>query len=333
MSGIDKDNIKAISNDPFFPTVGFYDMTGGSIAVTDIKLRTAGDRSLTLEDLSGDPSPFSDGESGTFPLIPNNPTNLRVLVPDEARESGSNDGRSGVVDSQKAGVAFDIVVDITDGFWNLTPGASQEIRITCDDPYATITPSTLTIVSSATISVLPIRAGDLQITAETKVNPNPLWGPDLAQDNASLISVSPGDAVKLLLVMPGEDFDPGSATGKKDSPTTRKAGEDFTVKVGVVDANYNLVTGRPTDIKVSTPTDSYATVVSTVAINTLLGYTDPPISVTMRTATTHYLSALDFGGSGLIVNHSSTFTVVSDNPIGLQVLMPGEEAVPGSGDY
>ncbi|MCK5584430.1 MAG: hypothetical protein KAI33_11590, partial [Elusimicrobiales bacterium] len=228
VSGIDKDNIKAISNDPFFPTVGFYDMTGGSIAVTDIKLRTAGDRSLTLEDLSGDPSPFSDGESGTFPLIPNNPTNLRVLVPDEARESGSNDVRSGVVDSQKAGVAFDIVVDITDGFWNLTPGASQEIRITCDDSFATIIPSTLTITSSATISVLPIRAGDLQITAETKVNPNPPWGPDLAQDNASLISVSPGDAVKLLLVMPGEDFDPGSATGKKDSPTTRKAGEDFT---------------------------------------------------------------------------------------------------------
>ncbi|MCK5584250.1 MAG: hypothetical protein KAI33_10675, partial [Elusimicrobiales bacterium] len=125
----------------------------------------------------------------------------------------------------------------------------------------------------------------------------------------------------------------GSPTGKKDSPAVRKAGEDFTVKVGVVDANYNLVTGKPADIKVSTPTDSYATVVSTVAINTLLGYTDPPISVTMRTATTHYLSALDFGGSGLIVNHSSTFTVTPNNPVGIQVLMPGEEAVPGSGDY
>ncbi|MCK5583391.1 MAG: hypothetical protein KAI33_06355, partial [Elusimicrobiales bacterium] len=333
VGGVNQNNIKVISNDPFAQTVGFYTMTDGSAAISGITLRTEGDRLLTAQDFSGDAPDLSDGQPGVLYLSPNNPTNLRVLLPGESREPGSTgNGRKDPPDSQKAGVPFDIVVDITDSFWNLIPGASQEIRLLADDPFAIITPSTQTVLSSATFTVMPKRAGPLYLTAEMK-DASPDWGPTLSQDISSEISVSPGTPSRLLLVMPGEDFEQGSDTGKSGEPSVQKAGNDFAVKVGVVDSYYNLVLGWDTEVEVNTPTDSYAENVSTAAINTLLGYTGS-MYVTMKTAATHDLTATDFGGTGLSAEpQSSTFTVTPDDAVGLQLLMPGEVSVPGAGDY
>ncbi len=333
VTGVDKDNIKVVSDDPFVSDVGFFNMTGGSATVSGIILRTAQTTVLTAQDFSGTSPTLEDGISGNLPVEPNNPTNLRVLVPGESREPGSTgDGRTDPPDVQQAGVPFDVTVDITDSFWNLTPGASQEVRLVADDPYAVITPSTQTVVSSATFTVLPKRAGSLYLRAEM-VNSPPSWGPTLAQDTSTIVNVNPGVPRRLLLILPGENFDQGSPTGKSGVPSVRTAGTSFGVRVGVVDDYFNLVPGRAADVQVNTPTDLYADPVSTAAINTSLGYTDL-MYVTMKTATTHYLSATDFGGSGLSDDpQSSTFTVVPDDPVGLQILMPGESALPGSGNY
>jgi len=331
--GIAKSNIRATSDDAFAPNLGFFEMTDGSATITNISLRSAGFRTVTATDLSGSLPNLGATPSGTFLLNPNNPTKLRTMVPVETRVGGSTgNGRTGVVDGQQAGFPFTVTVDIADAFWNLTPGASQEIRLVCNDPFSIVSPSTQVVLGSATFTVTPKRAGPTYVRAEM-VAAVPAWGPTLNVDTATLVNVAAGIPRRMLLLMPGETFDQGSPTGKVGSLGEQKAGTDFGVTVGVVDDFFNLVPGRPADVRVNTPSDPYAPAVSTAAINTGSGYTDL-MYVNLHKAATHYLTATDYGSSGLSDDpQSSTFTVRPADPVGLQLLVPGQTAVPGSGAY
>ncbi|MCG2726922.1 MAG: carboxypeptidase regulatory-like domain-containing protein, partial [Elusimicrobia bacterium] len=197
VSGVNKSNIKATSDDPFTPSIGFYSMTDGSATISGITLRTAGNRILTIDDLSGVSPILSQNQNGVLPLSPNSPTKLRVLLSGESREPGSTgNGRTGTPDNWDIEVSTTVTVDITDSFWNLTPGASQEIRLIADDLSTIVSPLNQIVVSSAIFTVTPKKVGDLQLTAEM-VNSVPSWGPVLAQDNASTINVanSPDSAI------------------------------------------------------------------------------------------------------------------------------------------
>src|SRR5204862_8168049 len=57
---------------------------------------------------------------------------------------------------------------------------------------------------------------------------------------SSVFSVSGGAFSKVLVIVPGETFAPGSATGKTGTPTAQTAGTAFTVTVNAVDDNFNL---------------------------------------------------------------------------------------------
>ncbi|MBI5743578.1 MAG: hypothetical protein HY952_03425, partial [Elusimicrobia bacterium] len=338
--GVDKTNIRGTTDDlnANGGLLGFFNMTDGSATISNITLRSAGFRTVTATDLSGTGADLGVTQSGTLVLSPSSPNKLRVLVPSETRVPGSNgSGRTGGVDAQQAGFPFTVTVDITDAFWNLTPGTSQELRITCDDPFSSVdgmgvNTSTRVVVTSATFTVLPKRAGVTYVRAEM-LNAVPPWGYTLLVDTASVVTVSPGIPRRMLLLMPGESFDQGSSSGKVGVTGVQKAGTDFGVRVGVVDDFFNLVPGRPADVRVSAPSDLYAPAVATAAVNVAVGYTDL-MYANLHRAATHYLTAIDFGSSGLNPDpQSSTFTVRPADPVGLQLLLPGETAVPGSGAY
>ncbi|MEK7720944.1 MAG: hypothetical protein AAB359_00985, partial [Elusimicrobiota bacterium] len=309
-AGLDK-TMRITSNDPFQSGLGDFGMTGGSVAVSNISLRTAGSRTLTVTDQSGTNPPLGNTGSGGFLLTPYTPTKLRAMLPGENRVAGSTgNGRSGAADPDlQAGFPFTVTVDIADYAWNLTPGASQEIRLVTNDPGASVTPPSQVITGSATFTVTLTKAGTTFLTVET-VSPGVAGGPALSQDITTTFPIAPGQARRLLLIMPtGESFSQVSATGRGGQPSTKKAGDSFSVQVGVVDDYFNLVPGRPADVKVYTPTDSYAPVVSTAGIDTASGKTEL-MYVNMRTAATHYLTASDYGGSGLSDDpRSSTVTV------------------------
>ncbi|MDT8285807.1 MAG: Ig-like domain repeat protein [Elusimicrobiales bacterium] len=329
--GVTRAGVPVSSDDPFVSSVGIYPMADGAASVTGITFRTAGARVMTAADPN---AVLSNAQSGQVPVSPNIPTRLRVLPLGESRRPGSTtNGRADSPDPQQAGFPFTVTVDITDAFWNLVPGASQEIRLVPDDPYAQVAPPTQVIVTSATFTVTPIRSGQLYLRAET-LNTPPDWGPSLAKDTSTAVNVAPGVPKRLLLTMPGESFAPGSASGKSGAPSQAlRAGTSFGVRVGVVDDYFNLVTGRSVDVEVNTPTDQYADAVSTAAINTLTGYTDI-MYVNMKKAATHYLTATDFSATGLGDEpQSSTFTLRPADPVGLQVVLPGETRMGGSGIY
>jgi len=329
--------IRITSDDPFYSTVGNFNMTAGTAVITGITFRTASPRKLTATDLTGSPTLISQ-TSVDIPVNPNTPTKLRVLLPGESRVPGDNNpitkGRTGTPSTTlKAGDTFYVTVDITDSFWNLVPGASQEIRVIIDDPFGTVIPSSQVVITSATFAVIPRRAGPISIRAEM-VNDPPLWGPVLSVDTATPVNINPNIARRLLVLLPGESFYQGSYVGKQGSLNqTITAGVSFNVTVGVVDDYFNLVPGRAVTVKLNTPVDGYAPYISTVDINTSVGYTDP-IPVDLRIATQQYITAIDYYDSGIAADpQSSTFTVRHNNPYGLQLLMPGELNIAGNGVY
>ncbi|MEF3279377.1 MAG: hypothetical protein K6357_00185 [Elusimicrobiota bacterium] len=329
--------IRITSDDPFNPLIGNFTMSGGTATITNITFRTASNRKLFAQDISGSPQ-LIGSTSTIIPTVPNTPTKLRVLVPGETRLDGDNNpttkGRTGTPSSTlKAGETFYITVDITDAFWNLVPGASQEIRVIIDDQFGSVIPSSQVVVSSATFAIIPRRAGSLAIRAEM-VNDPPIWGPTLSVDTATPVNINPNTARRLLILLPGENWWQGSYVGKQGSLNqTITAGVPFNIRVGVVDDYFNLVTQRPVTVKVNTPQDPYAPAISTAEININTGYTDL-IPVELRIATYQYLSAIDFYDSGIAPDpQSSTFTVKHNEPYGLQLLMPGEMNIPGNGIY
>ncbi|MDP2867157.1 MAG: hypothetical protein Q8O90_13030, partial [Elusimicrobiota bacterium] len=215
--------MRITSNDPFVPDLGNFGMTGGSATISNISLRTAGPRTLTATDQSGTNPPLGNTVSGGFLLVPFTPTRLRAMLPGESRVAGSTgNGRTGTADGQQAGFPFTVTVDITDSFWNLTPGASQQIRLVTDDPSASVVPSSQVITGSATFTVTPRRAGNTVLTAET-VPPGLAGGPTLGPDAATTVNVAPGIAKRLLPILPGESFIQGSASGRGGQASVQKA--------------------------------------------------------------------------------------------------------------
>ncbi|MBI4376494.1 MAG: hypothetical protein HY549_08595, partial [Elusimicrobia bacterium] len=334
------------ANNPFSGSNVFSMGSSRTIAIpaSPNGLRTAGTRAITVVDGGGGtPDAVMATGLGTVVVNPGNPTRLRTLLPTcappavcppETRRDGENgDGRDPQALTTPAGSPFTVTVDITDAFWNLTPGASQQIRLVADDPFATIVPSSQTIVSSGTFSVTPRRAGTTLIRAEM-VNTPPAWGPTLSVDTATAVNVTPGNPDRLLIKLDGESFSQGSPTGKIGIPNPATAGTNYNVVVGVVDQFFNLVTGRAAEVRVQTPGDPYAPMVSTVAINVGSGQTAAiPVSL-RKSSSTQFLSAIDFNNSGLSADpQSSTFTVNPALPMGLQVLLPGQTHEPGSGNY
>ncbi|MEK7744532.1 MAG: hypothetical protein AAB578_09125, partial [Elusimicrobiota bacterium] len=335
---VDQRNLRLRTfTDPFVQSSWTVSMANG-VALATVSLRAVGVHSLTIDDQSGVPPGLAGVTSSTFTLVASNPKKLRVLLPNQAGVSGSTTtGRSGIPIDQNAGTTVTVTLQVTDTFWNLTPGASQQIRIVATDPYALITPSTLTVVGQALIAVIFRRSALNYVRAEMLYQ-NPPWGDILDKDTSTVVSVLAGTPKKLLAILPGEEFDVGASNGKKGSPNiTAKAGESFYATVAVVDQYFNVVTGRATNVRIKSPPGfPFAVSAPSAAINIAFGMTDAqalPVTL-VAAATWHQVVPEEDPSSGLSSSDfSSTFTITAANPKGLQVLLPGEFNAPGAGIY
>ena len=335
VSGAAKNGIQIRSDDPYAQSAWTANMSGG-IATASVLLRTGGAHFLTIEDKSFSLPTLNQRDSGSFDVKPNNPALLQILLPDQQIEVGSTgSGRLGSVRGQDAGVTFQVTVNITDTFWNLTPGASQQVRLSASDPFAVFVPTAAVITTSGTFAATLRRSGTSQITVEEYL---PLANsPALTRDVSDEIRVAAGQAKSLVALLPGQTFLQGSeaTNGRVGTSLPQSAGIAFNVTVAVVDEDYNIKSNKQATIQITMPTDPYVVAPSTkgFSANDLQNGFTVVATMLHKAAQGHYLVTKDLSGGLAADPQSSTFTVTAAKPVGLQVVLPGQTVAQGSGDY
>src|SRR5207247_8663654 len=138
------------------------------------------------------------------------------------------------------------------------------------------------------------------------------------------ITVNGGALAKLLVLAPGETAAPGTASGKSGTPAEQTAGTAFAVTVNAVDANWNLV--NTNDTVAITSSDPNAA----LPLNAGLVNGGGSFSVTLKTAGSATVTASNVIHAGISASTSPTIVVNPGAFTKLQILAPGETAVPGT---
>ncbi|NJN83115.1 MAG: hypothetical protein HC802_13065, partial [Caldilineaceae bacterium] len=139
------------------------------------------------------------------------------------------------------------------------------------------------------------------------------------------IAVTPAAFVKLQILAPGESAEPGTPSGKSGAPLSQTAGAPFNLTVNGVDAFWNKVASASDAISITT-SDVNVTPPANKSLN--LGTTS--FSVTLKSAGNHTVTATDVTDSAKTPSTTGPITLNAAVFSKLQILAPGETALPGS---
>lgn len=187
------------------------------------------------------------GQTPRILFSPNEPKKLILIVPGETLLPGSPSGKHYSPQPQTAGIPFIGKVSLVDKCFNVVKTRSDTILLSSSDSFASY-PSSLPLINGkTTFPFLPRTMGLRFITAS-----------DLS-DGSILSDISSGFLVRanvysrLLLLLPGEDFQFGDTTtptwlnpGKRGKPEPQFVSDSFLVRVFCCDSFYNLTTGEDT---------------------------------------------------------------------------------------
>ncbi len=177
--------------------------------------------------------------SNYFTVIPNVPSKLLSLVPNEIHEPGTTDGKGGTPIGQIAGVPFSVSIYITDIWYNIVDTVNHLISFTTNDQF--VQSSQIQLTNG--YAVLPFA---FRTAGTRRFYFNDLTSPTIKQDTSSSISIYPGEYARLLVLLPGENHLPGDTTtntsatpGKYGVPYDQYVLEDFQVTVYATDSMWN----------------------------------------------------------------------------------------------
>ncbi len=135
-----------------------------------------------------------------------------------------------------------------------------------------------------------------------------------------------GPLSNMIILLPGETFDPSSATGKSGTPTEHVAGVPFDVTVIAVDALYNVKTDVSDTVRmVSTQDTAQVT----------------PAQQTFSSTGQLTFTVTEYAASDLVINlddldddrfdkSSATYSIAPTDPAKMQIILPGETLYAGS---
>ena len=177
------------------------------------------------------------GRSNSFAVQPGPRAGLQVLLPGEAAQGGTTDGKTGTPTGQTAGTAFTVTVRAVDAFWNLVASAGDTIALGSSDAFATLPAQSPLSSGQALVSARLYRTGLQRI-----------WASDVSRagvlpDTSSVVNVSGGPFARVLVLAPGESPAPGTASGRTGTATDQSINYAFTVTALATDAWWNPVTG------------------------------------------------------------------------------------------
>jgi hypothetical protein len=284
---------------------------------TFINLAPAAAQNVTLQFTSDGLTPAISGNiavsAGPF-------SRLLVLLPGQTNAQGTATGRGGTA-AATAGSNTLVRVTATDVYFNPTGGISDTVAVTTSDPSAVLPPNAALVDGSNAFNLVLNIAGSQTVTASDVTDPT-------KTANTDSVVVSPGPFVKLQLLLPGEAAAPGTLTGKTGAPAATVSGTSFPVIVNAVDANWNvtpIATGSGYTIQI-TSSDPNAI----LPPNANFASGTRTFNIALRTAGSWTVTASDVDDATKTPGTGGPITINPTPFTKLQVLLPGETAVPGS---
>ncbi|MEN3013788.1 MAG: hypothetical protein ABDH23_04130 [Endomicrobiia bacterium] len=260
---------------------------------------------------------------------------LLVTLPGEVAVWGkppyntTTGGKSGMPQPVTAGLTFSVTVYACDYYWNCIddnlfgispPEGNPVVKVETSDPYDIEPPSEQLIDGRKVFNITLVKAGTFTVRASDIDGIGIYYQP-----YTSLVSTcQAAAAVKLLAVLPGETYMPGSANGKTGTPQIFTAGVPFNITVYGCDQYWNLQPNAVALVRV-TDSDVYN---STPALTSLING-QAVIQHTFVTAATHYVTVEDVDADPLASYTVPVVTVTANVPKKLLAVLPGEMYKPG----
>ncbi|RYF26056.1 MAG: T9SS type A sorting domain-containing protein [Flavobacteriales bacterium] len=191
-----------------------------------------------VDNTDGTKTPYNQ----ILPAVAPNPfSKLQILLPGEVAAPGTITGKTGSPVAQSAGVPFDVTVNAVDNNWNLVTNITDVISIThstTSDAATSLLPANAALTGgTGTFSVTLRRAASDHQLVATNIT-------DSAKEpvTSASVAIMPGIFAKFLITLSGEDYLPGTTTGKGNTVATISVDEITIPTVRAVDAYWNLVT-------------------------------------------------------------------------------------------
>ena len=282
-----------------------------------VTLNDAGSRTVTATDST------TGSQTGTSSAITVNGAlmaKLQLLLPGETAAPGTTTGKTGTPNAETAGASYTVTVNAVDANWNLVSTNTHTVGINSTDPNDVMPANTALVAGTKTFSVTNKTAGSWTMTATDITD-----GTKTA-NTSPFITVNPAAFAKLQILVPGMSAAPGTTSGYGGVTNAQTTDNPFTVTVNAVDANWNLVNTASDTVGI-TSTDPNAALPSSAALS---GGTQT-FSVKFNTAGgTRTVTATDLTDGTKTANVSPAITVSVGAFAQLQILVPGQTAVPGS---
>ncbi|WP_205313933.1 T9SS type A sorting domain-containing protein [Pedobacter nanyangensis] len=265
--------------------------------------------------------------SQTLPAVVSGPfVKLQILLPGETAAPNTASGKTGTPDIQNAGAPFNVVVNAVDDNWNVVSTVTDEVAITnavASNNASSVLPSNANLTAgTGTFSVTLRRADtDYQLIASN------ITEPAILASTSANFEVALGAFTKLLMVMPGETYAPGTPTGKTGTATAPVANVDYTVAVYGVDEYWNSISSTNMVAISATGATNF-----TPPADAALSASGPSLfNLVFKTlAETPEITATNIT-DGSKTAYSQTLPAVVSGPfVKLQILLPGETAAPNT---
>lgn len=201
------DRVGLTSTDTFAGMPAETTLVNGQILLP-VRLHKAGAQTITATDL--DNGSIADNTSSPVTIIGGTFAKVLVLAPGESPAPGTASGRTGTATDQSINYSFTVTVLATDQWWNPVGGATDVVRITSNDPLATLPPDQAMVDGRADMNVRLATGGFQQITVSDVTNP-----------------ARTGSTTQVRAISSGFHLEASV------SPSTARAGEPFTLTVKV----------------------------------------------------------------------------------------------------
>lgn len=239
-------------------------------------------------------------------------TRIQVLLPGEVPSPGTATGKTGTPNPQVAGVPFDVTYRACDNTWNLVPTVTDAIQTLSSDASATLPATTQLLGGTRTVQVTFHAAGTFTVTGDDQT------------DGTIPNGVSAAVACQVL-----QGFEFSRITQKN-----QYAGVAMNITIVANDASGNPVTGYSGQVNVREIT-SYGDGRCSPSVVTLsAGRWTGPVTMYRADETSINRGNVNLfawlGAAPAVNGTSDPFTVHPGNFSRVQLVVPGQNPLPGS---